>query len=296
VEIVDDIEVLAKIATFEETSDPAAWRLGWSWSDVGVYPAHITRLVVQGLVERTYSSNRYKLYKVSEKGWAALRGEAVQREPELIAEVPHDLFADIVGYDDIKELLVKAICLTKPIHVLLAGPPAIAKTLFLSELERAGGARAMWVVGSAASRAGLWDAVADRKPKWLLIDEIERMPLADMGGLLSLMETGRLVRTKVRRQMDIEVTVWVFAACNRLGAIPPELRSRFAVKHLKQYNSDEFVEVVTKVLVRREEVSGEDAAEIAKTLVGKTQDVRDAVRVARLSKLVGVEEAVRLLL
>jgi len=291
-----DVEVLERIAAYEDNTDPEEWRLGWSWSDVGVYPAYITKLLIQGLVEKTYSSNRYKLYKMTQKGRDLLTAESGPEELELVAEIPHDLFDDIVGYDDVKELLSKVIMLTEPVHVLLAGPPAIAKTLFLSELERAGGSQAMWVVGSAASRAGLWDAIADRKPKWLLIDEIERMPLGDMGGLLSLMETGRLVRTKVRRQMDIKVTVWVFAACNRLGAIPPELRSRFAIKHLKQYNSSEFMEVVTKVLVRREKMTEEDAADIARELVGKTRDVRDAIRVARLAKATGAKEAIRLLL
>ena len=45
-----------------------------------------------------------------------------------------------------------------------------------------------------------------------------------------------------------------------------------------------------------EVTDSETAAEIATRLLGKTHDVRDAVRVARLSKRVGVKRAVELLI
>jgi Holliday junction DNA helicase RuvB len=43
-------------------------------------------------------------------------------------------------------------------------------------------------------------------------------------------------------------------------------------------------------------VPAELAEEIAKRLDGKTQDVRDAVRVARLAPQLGVEKAIKLLI
>jgi holliday junction DNA helicase RuvB len=48
------------------------------------------------------------------------------------------------------------------------------------------------------------------------------------------------------------------------------------------------------VLVRREGASNETAEEIAKRLVGVSQDVRQAVNVARLAPQLGVEKAVKL--
>lgn len=295
---MDDIEALEKIRHFEENTPQDQWALGWSWSDVGLYPANITGLLVRGLAEKSYTSNRHRLFKMTEKGRellaAGLSLEVEEEAPPIV--FADDIFSDIEGYNDIKELFTRVVTLEKPVHVLLAGPPAIAKSLFLSELERAGGPSAMWVVGSAASQPGLWDSIAARKPRWLLVDELEKMPLVDMAAFLSLMETGRLVRTKVRRTMDIQLTIWVFAACNRLNILPPELRSRFAVKHLRQYNKDEFEKVVGRVLTRREGVSEEDAHKIGEVLVGRTQDIRDAIRVGRLSKAVGVERAVQLLL
>jgi Holliday junction DNA helicase RuvB len=54
--------------------------------------------------------------------------------------------------------------------------------------------------------------------------------------------------------------------------------------------------VVKGVLIRCEDVAPELAEEIAQRLDGKTQDVRDAVRVARLAPQLGVERAIALLL
>ena len=50
------------------------------------------------------------------------------------------------------------------------------------------------------------------------------------------------------------------------------------------------------MLVRHENVSVEMAEEVAKRLDGRSQDVRDAIRAARLAPQVGVEKAIKLLL
>jgi Holliday junction DNA helicase RuvB len=48
--------------------------------------------------------------------------------------------------------------------------------------------------------------------------------------------------------------------------------------------------------MRKENLSEELAIDIASQLDGKSQDVRDAIRIARLAPQVGVEKAIRLLL
>ena len=53
---------------------------------------------------------------------------------------------------------------------------------------------------------------------------------------------------------------------------------------------------MTGMLTRREGVPPEVAREIARKLDGRTQDVRDSVRVARLAPTLGVEKAIGLLL
>jgi Holliday junction DNA helicase RuvB len=179
---------------------------------------------------------------------------------------------------------------------LLTGPPALAKTLFLWDIERACGEKAIWLVGSATSKAGLWDMVAERQPQVLLIDEMDKMNAADTAALLSMMEGGRLVRAKVGRQLDLQNSIWVVAATNRIDMLSPELRSRFAIRRLNPYSQEEYLTVVKGVLVRRENTSQEMAEEIAQRLDGRSQDVRDSIRVARLAPQLGVEKATRLLL
>ena len=208
--------------------------------------------------------------------------------------LPDDLFEDIIGHDDVKELLGACLLAEKPVHVLLVGPPALAKTLFLWDIERAAGERAIWLVGSATSKGGLWDKIAERQSQIILIDELHTMSAADTAGLLSIMEGGRLVRTKVGRELDLFNPVRIVAACNRLHGLSPELLSRFAVRKIQAYNREDYLTVVKAVLIRREGIAEATAEEIARRLDGVTQDVRQAVNVARLTPQLGVERAVKL--
>jgi len=295
-----DIELIKHVAEVEECLDPEslAGKLGWTWKEVQLWPAHISKLRVAGLVEDVYVSNSYHGYRLTEKARAMLAGEpALAEKPQnQKLEVPEDIFEDIIGHDEVKELLRASLQAEKPVHVLLAGPPALAKTLFLWDIERACGERAVWLVGSATSKAGLWDLVAERQPAVVLIDEMDKMNAADTAALLSMMEGGRLVRAKKGRELDLEHTIWVIAATNRLEVLSPELKSRFAIRRIGAYSRDEYLTVVKGVLVRREDVPEEIAEEIAASLDGRSQDVRDAVRIARLAPGLGVKRAIQLLL
>jgi Holliday junction DNA helicase RuvB len=222
--------------------------------------------------------------------------EACEKHQDESLTLPSDIFEDIIGHEDVKELLMAALLADKPVHVLLAGPPAPAKSLFLWDIERVCGRQALWLVGSAISKAGLWDMVAEREPQILLIDELDKMSAADTAALLSLMEGGRLVRAKKGRALDAIVAIRVVAATNRVARLSPELMSRFAMRTLRPYNTAQFHSVVEGVLVHREGITPELAEEIARKLSGNCQDVRDAVRVARLSPQLGIDKAIRLLM
>ena len=295
-----DIKLLKHIAEIEDGIDPEslAGKLGWRSRDVGVWPGTIHKLFMEGLVEDTYESNSYHGYRLSQKARAMLITGApayAEASRERKVEVPDDIFEDIIGHEEVKELLKACLLADKVVHVLLTGPPALAKTLFLWDIERIGGELAVWLVGSAISKAGLWDLVAQRQPKVLLVDELDKVNAADTAALLSIMEGGRLVRAKKGRELDVKVEVRVVAATNIESRLSPELRSRFAIRRLSLYGRDEFRTVVRGVLVRREGISQEMAQEIADRLDGRSQDVRDAVRVARLAPSLGVLRAIQLL-
>jgi len=81
-----------------------------------------------------------------------------------------------------------------------------------------------------------------------------------------------------------------------VAKLSSELKSRFAMRKVKPYDTAQYRMVVKGVLVRHEDVNLELAEEIAQKLERKSQDVRDAVRVARLSQRLGIDKATRLLL
>ena len=296
-----DIELLGVIAKFEASVDmEKEYRMGWAWRHVRIWPATLSRLFKDGYIENVFRSNSYTGYRLNDVGKAlVLNSDKAQptetpQNPKL--ELPNNLFEDIIGHEEIKELLRASLLAEKPVHVLLTGPPALAKTLFLWDIEQAGGEKAIWLVGSATSKAGLWDLIAERQPKILLIDELDKMNAADTAALLTMMEGGRLVRAKKGRELNLSNPLWVVAASNRFEMLSPELRSRFAIRQMNPYGRTEYLTVVKGVLVRRENLSSELAEEIARKLDGRSQDVRDAIRVARLAPQLGVERAVSLLL
>jgi len=296
-----DMELISEIARFEASVDmEKEYRIGWSWRHVRIWPATLSRLFKDGYLDNVFRSNSFTGYKLSEKAKALLLANqqeaSAEPQSEPLVELGDDLFSDIIGHEEVKELLTATLLAEKPVHVLLTGPPALAKTLFLWDIEQTFGEQAIWLVGSATSKAGLWDLVAEREPKILLIDEIDKMNAVDMAALLTMMEGGRLVRAKRGRALDIHNPLKVIAASNRMEKLSPELRSRFAIRKLNPYSRSEFLTVVKGVLVRKESLSSELAEEIAKKLDGRSQDVRDAIRIARLVPHVGVEKAIQLLL
>lgn len=295
-----ETDLLRHIAEFEGSIAPESLveKLGWRCRDVGLWPGTLAKLRMQGLIEDVYESNSYHGYQLTEKAKLMLAAEPAHAEThqEQKIEVPDDIFEDIISHDEVKELLHACLVADKPVHVLLTGPPALAKTLFLWDIERVAGEKALWLVGSAISKAGLWDLIAERQPQVLLIDELDKVNAADTAALLSIMEGGRMVRAKKGRELDTRVDVRVVAATNVESRLSPELRSRFAIRRLTAYNRGDFLMVVRGVLIRREGASADVAEEIAKRLDGRTQDVRDAVRVARLAPTLGVEKAIELLL
>jgi len=298
--IPEQIVLLRKIYDHEDKMTEDQKKIGWRWDEVGMYPASIHKLLVGGLVRVSFKSRSSTNYMLTDRG----RAVAEAGVPEVVAPAQVEaptidaarIFSDIVGYDDIKELLRESLQLDKPIHVLLYGPPSLAKSMFLWDIERAFGDLSLPLLGSATSHAGLWDLIAERKPRVILVDEIEKMGLVDMAGLLSIMQTGRIIRAKVGRKLDEKINAWVIGAANRIHKLPPELISRFSVHQLAEYAAKEFRDVVTSVLVAHEDTSQDEAYEIAMRLVGRTHDVRDAVRVARLAKRVGVKRSIELLL
>jgi Holliday junction DNA helicase RuvB len=192
-------------------------------------------------------------------------------------------FEEIVGHEDIKQIFVKAILARRPVHVLLVGKPGSAKTMFLTEIMRHY-KTSYFVVGSNTTKAGLLNQLFERRPKFLLIDELEKMSVTDQTSLLHLMETGLISETKINKTRQMELTSWVFATTNSHKRIIEPLLSRFAILEIPEYTFDEFSEIAVKRL-RKERVDKSFANVIAEKVWNEldSRDIRDVIKVGRLA-------------
>jgi MoxR-like ATPase len=105
-----------------------------------------------------------------------------------------EIFNDIIGYNDVKRLFRLALHSNDEAHILLSGPPASAKTMFLECLNKL--KSSYFVDGASTTKSGLIDCLFLNNPKYLLIDEIDKMSAKDQAMLLNLMETGIVSETK----------------------------------------------------------------------------------------------------
>lgn len=276
----------------KRVNDPSLYRwLGAEWHDIPAQPQVLNQLVVDGLLVtgglrgtlKTNSSSTYKL-----------------KEPELVrdclaqikeisegteeGEIPNDIFDFILGHDEVKSLLLRSIRSEKPVHILLVGPPACAKSMFLGELARLPFSR--FTLGGGTSKAGLADFMLQFRPRYVIIDEIDKMALADMSILLSLMESGTVARLKKRMREIEQMKTWVFGGANRDDKIWPELKSRFFSVHLREYSEADFIQIARTVLISREKVNSDMANYIVSSLARHTRDIRETIHFGRLCQSV----------
>ena len=142
-----------------------------------------------------------------------------------------------------------AILSEKPVSILLLGSPASAKTMFLTEIMRQLQI-ILFVVGSNTTKAGLVNQLFEKRPKFVLIDELEKMNNTDQTSLLHLMETGIISETKFSKTRQMELTSWVFATANSCEKIIEPLLSRFFVLEIPEYTFEEFTDIAVSRLTK----------------------------------------------
>ena len=194
-----------------------------------------------------------------------------------------NLFESIIGYDDIKKIFKMSLSSDRAVHILLVGPPASAKTLFMLEFLKL--ERSYFTLGSHSTKAGMIDYLFDFRPRYLLVDEIEHMPYKDQTSLLSIMETGIITETKSQKTRSTQLKTWIFATCNNKEKLLSPLLSRFIIFHLKPYNLSKFIEVSNGILIKND-VPFDVANEISHVVWNKlkSRDIRDCIKIARLAK------------
>ena len=256
--------------------------IGWVWQDVSTPISVINQLIIAQVVEMKSKSRSYTHYRLKSVEATKHALENLDIMPVQDESIDVDsLFSLVVGQERVKQLMRFALKADQPVHCLLIGPPGCAKSLMLSDIARLPGAE--MYVGSTTTRAGLIALLLGAKPRYLILDEIDKMKDEDRAPLLNLMETGLVTRLQHGVQNRVQMETKVFAGANDVRKISDPILSRFAKFELPPYTPREFVDVAKQVLIQREGLGPEMAQLIATEVVQYSLDIRDAVRVARMT-------------
>ena len=195
-------------------------------------------------------------------------------------------FQEVVGYPELKRLFMKSVVSKDPVHILLTGPPASSKSLFLLKLVE-GLDNAYFIDAVGASGPGMVEYMFRNEIKYLLVDEIDKMKKNDQAALLNVMETGILSETKLKgKTRHKKMSLWIFATSNEVEKLSKPLRSRFMELHLNEYSFDEFVEICQRLLTKKYRLPAEVSDRIAYLVWNrmKSRDIRDVLKIAKLSR------------
>jgi len=156
--------------------------------------------------------------------------------------------------------------------------------MFLTEIMRHE-MSSYFIVGSNSTKAGFVNQLFERSPKFLLIDELDKMSTGDQTALLHLMETGIISETKTNKTRQMELVSWVFATANSSEKIIGPLLSRFVILEVPEYTFEEFCEIAVTRL-RKEKVDENIAITIAEKVWSDlgSKDIRDVIKISRLSR------------
>jgi MoxR-like ATPase len=198
-------------------------------------------------------------------------------------------FKNIQGYDDIKDIVKRALDAEDNYNLLFIGPPASAKTLFLLGIIEC--KKGVYFDGSNTTNRIL-DILDEKRPKVICIDELDKMPKQFQEKLLNFMESGHIKVDQMRKQYDSKIKgAKVFAACNEITRLSRPLQSRFRRLHLPSYTEQQFLEVSAKVLPKLK-----IAHLIGKAVWDQRGDIRDVISIGKLvRKNDGPEEVEQML-
>jgi Holliday junction DNA helicase RuvB len=292
-------KLLCRIVEWDKTHPPQSPYHGFEWHEVYGDPRTLNSLVTRRILKITFKSNKSTSYRATHipSIERALQEYSSMTQPiEVEEEIPEDLFNVIVGHEEKKEIIKRSIASNNPVHALLHGTVASAKTLMLEELTRL--PRSKFVIGSSLTKAGITEVLFAERPKYLIIDELDKIgDTENLAVLLSLMERGYVSETKYRRHRSISLKTWVFASANDISKIPKELMSRFFLLRFRDYTPEEFLEVAATVLREKEGIYESLGLYIGKKVLYdlKSRDVRDAIKIARLLKEQTKEEVDKLI-
>jgi ATP-dependent Lon protease len=122
----------------------------------------------------------------------------------------------------------------------------------------------------------------EKRPKIVLLDELDKLPPRYQGVILNFLESGRVKVDQKNLQLDFTIkNAKVFASANYLNKIIVPLRSRFRKLHLPRYTEEQFLDIAVKVCPK---LSRETALIIGEQTWEQQGDIRDVISISKLVK------------
>jgi hypothetical protein len=121
-------------------------------------------------------------------------------------------FSEIWGLDGMKENLFRALTSELQVNILLLGPPATSKTLFMTTILRKCNNVFYFDAANTTSAGLIEELYHGRSAKLVIIDEIDKLKRNDLNSLLGLLNDGRIVKVLKNTQYDFTLeNIKVFA-------------------------------------------------------------------------------------
>src|SRR5215469_14597570 len=188
-------------------------------------------------------------------------------------------FGKIQGYEDIKDIVRRALDSDENYNLLFIGPPASSKTLFLQGiLEIILEIGAYFDGSNTTSR--ILDLLEEERPKIICVDELDKMSRQFQNQLLNFMESGRVDVEQQRKQYHFEIKgAKIIATANDISRLSKPLQSRFRKLFLPRYTEEQFLDVSEKVLSK----TSPSIARYIGAIVWRHQgDIRDVISIGKL--------------
>jgi replication-associated recombination protein RarA len=201
-------------------------------------------------------------------------------------------FDSIQGYQDIKNIVKRALQSEENFNLLLIGPPASSKTQFLMEIMNFYKDCVYFDASNTTNR--ILQVLEEERPRIVLLDELDKLPRNFSEKLLGFLESGRIKVDQKNLQLDFELKgCKVFATANEINRISKPLASRFRKLFLPRYSEQQFIEIAVKVLPK---INENLARYIGSTTFRNGRDIRDVLSIGKLVKKSDGPEAVDLIL
>jgi len=259
-------ELIEKILNFEREFE--AW-------EIGVDKKLLMELVKMGVLQISLKTNKHTFFKITDPE----KLKILLSKFDVKIDKSRPLFDSIVGYDEHKELLRRVVESDVATHILLLGPRATAKTLFLLELTKIPNSI---YTNCYITYAGLFDYLLS-KPNLLLIDQLDNVVDKNVFNLLiNVCEYGIVAKITTNEKISFKTNTKVIATANTTKRIPKPLLSRFLILQFREYNDEEFINIA-KNLLKNYELDEETKDYIIQKTIA-TKDVRNVIKLANICK------------